>query len=248
MVSFDAVSTVQSRDHQIYKVSLNIILLAETTGFSNISPEQEPGFPLRCYPDPCKGVTFKDPTAICGDPRLGPKAIAGHSSLTNVLETYTRFGDLCPFEFLEKWTVDPSDPDSFWIYPEHNGFATDHGGNPIMENTTLRVGQRLDRFGLEGGRFLTEFGAPYHERALPPSNLFAPEDSIVPHNYHVYEVVREFDALSGPITAWFEQPGLGTQILTESSVSSLLEDGFLRRLEVHEHAEASDEDSVSYVP
>lgn len=95
---------------------------------------------------------------------------------------------------------------------------------------------------------MTEFGAPYHERALPPSNLFAPPESSVPHNYHVYEVVREFDALSGPIAAWFEQPGLGTQIVIESSVGSLLDDGFLRRLEVHEHAESADEDFADDLP
>jgi hypothetical protein len=117
----------------------------------------------------------------------------------------------------------------------------------ILGNVTLRVGQKLDRFGAETGKFLAPLGAPYIERALPPSNLFAPGNSSFPYNYHVYEVTEEFDVLLGPIASWFEQPGFGSQILAQSSVTSLLNDGFLKRLELRDFDEA-DEYSAGYLP
>ena len=59
---------------------------------------------------------------------------------------------------------------------------------------------RLDRFGSEYGAFLSPAGAPYSQRALPPSNLDTPtSDLSYPYNYHVYEVVQPFTVLSGPI-------------------------------------------------
>lgn len=59
---------------------------------------------------------------------------------------------------------------------------------------------RLDRFGSEYGSFLAPAGAPYSQRALPPSNLDTPAgNTSYPYNYHVYEVVQAFTVLSGPI-------------------------------------------------
>jgi hypothetical protein len=105
----------------------------------------------------------------------------------------------------------------------------------------------VDRFGPETGKFLAPLGAPYIERSLPPSNLFAPENSSFPYNYHVYEVTKEFDVLLGPIASWFEQPGFGSQILALSSVASLLDGGFLKQLELQDYDEA-DEYSAGYLP
>jgi hypothetical protein len=192
-------------------------------------------------------VTYVNSTAVCGDPRLGPKRLPDFFPLSNELETYSRFGELCPFEFLEKWTVDASDPKSYWIYPDSDGFAVTSENESILGNYTLHVGQKLDRFGSEYGKFLAPLGAPYIERSLPPSNLFAPENSNFPYNYHVYEVTKEFDILLGPIAPWFEQPGFGSQLLAESSVNDLLAGGFLKRLELQDYDEA-DEFSAGYLP
>ena len=77
----------------------------------------------------------------------------------------------------------------------------------------LQVGTLLDRFGGETGNFLSPKGAPYVERALPPVNLNNNRTNVTdyPNGYHVYEVVKEFEVLAGPIAAWFGQPGGGTQ-------------------------------------
>ncbi|CAG8887674.1 unnamed protein product [Penicillium egyptiacum] len=226
------------------------VALAEAASF--VTPirhktNKEPDYPKRCYPDPCKGVTYVNSTAVCGDPRLGPKDPPGFFPLSNELETYSRFGELCPVEFLEKWTLNASDPNGYWVYPDSDGFAVTSEKVSILGNFTLRVGQKLDRFGSEYGKFLAPLGAPYIERSLPPSNLFAPPNSSFPYNYHVYEVTKEFDVLLGPIASWFEQPGFGSQLLAQSSVGDLLKGGYLKRLELKDYDEA-DEYSASYLP
>ena len=99
-----------------------------------------------------------------------------------------------------------------------------------MGNAILTVGRKIDRFGGEGGNFLGPLGAPYIERALPPSNLLPAEGGRYPYNYHVYRVVRPFEAAMGPIASWFEQPGLGTQFMTYRTVGELVTDGFLEEL------------------
>ncbi|KOS40339.1 hypothetical protein ACN38_g8818 [Penicillium nordicum] len=226
------------------------VVLAEAASF--VTPirhktNKELDYPERCYPDPCRGVTYVNSTAVCGDPRLGPKDLPEYFPLSNQLETYSRFGELCPVEFLEKWTLNASDPKGYWVYPDFDGFAITSENVSILGNITLRVGQKLDRFGSEYGQFLAPLGAPYIERSLPPSNLFAPPNSSFPYNYHVYEVTKAFDILLGPIAGWFEQPGFGSQLLASSSVLDLLEGGFLKRLDLKDYDEA-DEYSASYLP
>lgn len=94
-----------------------------------------------------------DSTAVCGDPRLGPKNLPVAFPLSNELETYSRFGELCPFEFLEKWTLDASDPKGYWIYPDSDGFAQTPKDVSILGNYTLRVGRSLIDSGPNMGIF-----------------------------------------------------------------------------------------------
>ncbi|KKK15211.1 hypothetical protein P175DRAFT_0511463 [Aspergillus ochraceoroseus IBT 24754] len=192
-------------------------------------------FPAHCLPNPCKGITFKNETYVCGDSRLGPVKYPSKFPLRNELRTYSRFGSLCPAEFLEKWATSV-DPDGSYVYPSSNGFVINTSKNPIIGNATLPVGQKLDRFGSEYGTFLAPLGAPYIERSLPPSNL-ATYDGNYPFNYHVYQVTKEFVVGLGPIAPWFEQPGMGTQFVASTSVMNLIEGGFLRRLNVTEYDE-----------
>jgi hypothetical protein len=94
------------------------------------------------------------------------------------------------------------------------------------------VGTKLDRFGSEGGTFVSPKGAPYMQRALPPQNLDTPpNDPSFPYNYHVYAVAEEFVVLSGPIAAWFGQPGQGTQYEMNSNITTLISGGFLTRVD-----------------
>ncbi|KAI9372972.1 hypothetical protein BJX61DRAFT_409970 [Aspergillus egyptiacus] len=199
-------------------------------------------FPSHCFPDPCAGITATNSTSIyvCGDPRLGPVAYPRKFPLRTELRTYARFGNLCPADFLTKWSTSSS-PDGTYIYPPANGFVlsdddSDNEETPITGNVTLPIGQKLDRFGSEFGTFLAPLGAPYIERALPPSNLNT-YDGEYPFNYHVYQVERELVVGLGPVAPWFEQPGLGTQFVVPVSVGQLVEEGVLRRLERSEFDE-----------
>lgn len=131
---------------------------------------------------------------------------------------------------MDKWTGD----DGNFVYPPQDGFTVDNSGNRIWGNYTLHPGKKLDRFGSELGKHLTALGAPYVERALPPSHLDT-YDGKHPFNYHVYEVVKEFEVLFGPVAAWFGQPGMGTRFVSEKSVKELLEGGYLRRLAEDEY-------------
>ncbi|KAJ6128229.1 hypothetical protein N7471_009446 [Penicillium samsonianum] len=203
---------------------------------------EEPGYPARCQPDPCANITFTNASYVCGDERLGPVKLPTSFPLSTELATYARFGNLCPYEFLEKWTW----PNGSYHYPSQGGFVLESDGQPILGNVTLEVGRKIDRFGGEGGNYFSPLGAPYIERALPPSNLDT-FDGKFPYNYHVYEVIQELAVTLGPVAPWFEQPGMGTQFTTTSNVSVLLDGKFLRLLERSEYDEKA-EFADNYTP
>ncbi|MFC5446707.1 glycohydrolase toxin TNT-related protein [Paenibacillus aestuarii] len=91
------------------------------------------------------------------------------------------------------------------------------------ETTTLSPGTLVDRYGYEGGSFVSPQGTPFAQRALPASY-----ESDKP--YHVYEVVNSLEVKSGRIAPWFGQPGGGTQYLLPNSVKDLIESGVLREV------------------
>jgi hypothetical protein len=192
-------------------------------------------FPDHCYPNPCAGIPSQNETYVCGDPRLGPVQAPKKFPLDNELQSYERFGGLCPATFLEKW-AGSTDSSATYKYPPANGFVINTAGDPILGNATLAVGQKVDRFGSEYGKFLAPLGAPFIERALPPSNLDT-YDGDHPFNYYVYEVTMSFVVGMGPIAPWFEQPGMGTQFVTYNNVKELLAGGYLRRLTPEEYDE-----------
>ncbi|KAJ5812492.1 hypothetical protein N7474_008793 [Penicillium riverlandense] len=196
---------------------------------------KEPPYPLRCQPDPCANITFSNASYVCGDFRLGPVKLPRYFPLSTELATYARFGDLCPYEFLAKWTWD----NGSYHYPDEHGFVLDNSGAPILGNTTLPVGQKVDRFGGETGNYFSPLGAPYIERALPPYNLDN-NDGDYPYNYHVYEVIQELPVTLGPVTPWFEQPGMGTQFTNPMTMAELVDKNFLRRLARSEYDNKAD--------
>lgn len=128
----------------------------------------------------CAGTNYTESltsTYVCGDSRLGPTHLPTRHDDPSVapvivaaLLWYDRFGSLCPGDYLDKWW---DKEEKWWAYPPQYGFAVDRV--PI-EGTTLPVDELLDRFGSEGGEYLSPAGTPYGWRALPPSNL-APYDS-----------------------------------------------------------------------
>ena len=110
-------------------------------------------------------------TYVCGDTRLGPVRLPTHLPLDDLVDTYDRFDGLCPGDFLAKWYNAIA---GSYIYPPDNGFQLNVNGAPIEGTVSLPVGMLLDRFGSEYGSFVSPQGAPYMQRALPPSNLDTP--------------------------------------------------------------------------
>jgi len=120
--------------------------------------------------------------------------------------------------------------DGSWDWPANKGFD----GTPVDD--TAKVGQVLDRFGENGGKFLSPPGTPFDARALSPDSLTAP--------YKGFEVLKEFPIQSGPIAPAFGMPGGGTQIFTGvnspafpasafprgPSIQDLIQGGYLREL------------------
>lgn len=78
-----------------------------------------------------------------------------------------------------------------YIYPPQAGFQLNTDNLPIEGTITLPVGFQIDRFGSEYGTYTSPRGAPYMQRALPPSNLDTPQSSPV----YVYYFLKSGQAL-----------------------------------------------------
>lgn len=180
-------------------------------------------------PNTCVGITFTDPTYFCGDPRLGPRFLPTRGVLGAILADYRRLGGQTANGFIQTWWLPAQ---GRYDFPIKNGFRLDAAGNAISVNLPLLVGQKLDRFGGEGGQFLAPAGTPYSQRSLPPQSLNTIEGAY-PFNYHVYKVLKPFTVEAGPAAPWFNQPGEGIQYKipgTTDNVGTLVTGGFLKRL------------------
>jgi hypothetical protein len=95
-----------------------------------------------------------------------------------------------------------------WPHAAQRGFllATFPPETPIQCPITLGPGTLIDRFGHDDTVYFAPFGTPFAMRSLPPSSLN--------DEYAVYRVVRGLSVDAGPIAPGFEQPGLGTQYIS----------------------------------
>ena len=132
-------------------------------------PRTSPAYCAGTNPDPTKLATY-----VCGDFRLGPIRLPRRLPLDAVLDIYDRFGGLCPGEFLATFW-DPVA--AWWRYPDEDGFSIDTSGDRIDGRLVLAEGILLDRFGGEGGGYVSPAAAPYMQRSLPPTNLDTPQDA-----------------------------------------------------------------------
>ncbi|KIY71165.1 hypothetical protein CYLTODRAFT_408284, partial [Cylindrobasidium torrendii FP15055 ss-10] len=105
-------------------VALPASLEARTNG---IMPREEPS--ATCGGEPyCAGTNNTDEKFLCGDARLGPKDLPAMVPLDNLVETYDRFGGLCPASFLKMWYNETA---GSYIYPPQDGFQLSTSGVPI---------------------------------------------------------------------------------------------------------------------
>lgn len=103
------------------------------------------------------------------------------------------------------------------IWPPNRGFD----GEPVT--ITLEPGTRVDRYGYDGGYFVSPEGTSYTERALPVGTDKKP--------YTVFEIVKPVEVQSGKIAPWFGEKGGGIQYEFSNKISELLEQGILRKVE-----------------
>ena len=128
-------------------------------------------------PNYCAGTAYNSSltqTYVCGDARLGPVKLPTSIVLDDLVDGYKRFGDLCPGQFLAKWYNSTAES---YNYPPQAGFQLNTDDSPIEGTISLPVGLQIDRFGSEYGTYTSPRGAPYMQRALPPSNLDTPQSS-----------------------------------------------------------------------
>lgn len=148
---------------------------------------------------------------VDGDWRLGPETLSTLPPVATQLEGYRRTGTKGKNnqEFLQAFWIGPKDTGK-WNYPPENGYVLDDAGKPIKSEKTMVPGDRMDRYGGEGGTFMAPEGTPYPQRSLSPGNLV---NSAAPStcNYHDYIVIRPFKVYTGDIAPGFDQPGGGKQ-------------------------------------
>ncbi len=101
-------------------------------------------------------------------------------------------------------------------WPPDGGFSGP--ATPIV----LPPGVLLDRFGSDGGNFLSPKGSRFNARALP--YVCANE------RYSAFRVMTALPVWIGRASAWFNVPGGATQVQTDATVQQLLDDGVLERV------------------
>lgn len=108
------------------------------------------------------------------------------------------------------------DADDNWIYPPNDGFE---GARRVV---TIGEGKIIDRYGNPNGKFFSPMGTVLPGRALPPGTSGQPSR---------FRVEREggLRMYEGPATAWFGQPGGGTQYRTvnEQNTRYMLNQGWI---------------------
>jgi hypothetical protein len=145
-----------------------------------------------------------------GNPLLGPARLPVFGAVAAQVFGYQRTGLESPAQFLAEYHNA-----SGWIYPPDNGYVV-VGDIPLEWTETLLPGEDIDRYGGVYGSFLAPAGTPYAERAIPPFSLVSTPAADC--DYHDYQVLKPFDVDSGPIAAWFAQPGGGLQFQLDGNL------------------------------
>ena len=124
------------------------------------------------------------------------------------------------------------------IWPGQNGDPNVDGFlKGKYEDTKLRPGEQIDRYGGNNGTFFGDEGTSIPERAMAPNSDFS--------KYNKYVVAREMPVRKGKIAPWFDQPGGGIQYqidpgfvetiraklkLGETFIDGLVRMGYLKRI------------------
>jgi hypothetical protein len=174
--------------------------------------------------------------AYHGNPLLGPKRVPNAGPVARLLRGWQRFAGFSPKGYLKLFydAVAKS-----WRYPPQGGYQITPLGTPVVGSATLIEGQLIDRFGSEGGAYLSPEGTPYSARGIPPESL-DPFPGGEPCNYYRYRVLKPFSVNAGPIAPALGQPGFGLQYVLSGTyfpgvtervnVAYLLTNGYVERV------------------
>jgi hypothetical protein len=166
---------------------------------------------------------------------LGPATVPPH--LRHIADDYKRFGPYTREEFvklywnpnIKHYKTGEKTGGWNWEFAGPRGEKLDGRGiyhpdprHPEKSSwpATPKVGDTWDRFGTDGGKFLSPTGTPFPERALPPDSLGQP--------YCKYKWLRPYDGKLGELDesliapAW-GQPGLGRQFILKVPLSQFLD-------------------------
>jgi hypothetical protein len=174
--------------------------------------------------------------AYAGNPLLGPKRVPNAGPVARLLRGWQRLAGYSPRGYLKLFydAVAKS-----WRYPPQGGYELTPLGVPVVGPATLIAGQLIDRFGSEGGTYLSPQGTPYGARGIPPESL-NPFPGGEPCNYYRYRVLKPFSVNAGPIAPALGQPGFGLQYVLSATyfpgvtervnVAYLLANGYVERV------------------
>jgi hypothetical protein len=174
--------------------------------------------------------------AYAGNRLLGPKRVPNAGPVARLLRGWQRLAGYSPRGYLKLFydAVAKS-----WRYPPQGGYQLTPLGVPVVGPATLIEGQLVDRFGGEGGTYLSPQGTPYAARGIPPESL-NPFPGGEPCNYYRYRVLKPFSVNAGPIAPALGQPGFGLQYVVSNTlfpgvtervnVTYLLTNGYVERV------------------
>jgi hypothetical protein len=174
--------------------------------------------------------------AFAGNKLLGPKRLPNAGPVARLLRGWQRLAGFSPRGYLKLFYDKVA---KSWRYPPQGGYQLTPLGVPVVGQVALIEGQLIDRFGSEGGTYLSPQGTPYGARGIPPESL-NPFPGGQPCNYYRYRVLKPFSVNAGPIAPALGQPGFGLQYVLSNTlfagvservdVSYLLANGYVERV------------------
>ncbi|TWU73569.1 hypothetical protein ED733_004451 [Metarhizium rileyi] len=200
-----------------------------------VDTKQETGIPANTSCDAkdfCQGVKAEGSQLLltCGNRLLGPSELLNKPAYTEdvnrLISNYRPFPvGTCASDFLQRFTDDGGN----YKFPVQGGFELDANNEAILKDFILTKDMLVDRFDGEPVGFLSPYGTPLEERAIPPSLLALDpkRPDSTPYNYHKYQVLKDHPVRVGTIAPWLDQPGNGTRIIMGSALDEAIQGGFL---------------------
>ena len=203
---------------------------AATTTTSRAAPAKPKAKPKPVVRTTCSIAAF------AGNKLLGPKRLPNAGPVARLLRGWQRLAGYSPRGYLKLFYDKVA---MSWRYPPQGGYQLTPLGVPVVDQATLIEGQLIDRFGSEGGTYLSPQGTPYGARGIPPESL-NPFPGGEPCNYYRYRVLKPFSVNAGPIAPALGQPGFGLQYVLSNTlfagvtervnVTYLLSNGYVERV------------------